>query len=228
MPLSGGCSRRTRFHRAILFAVTALLLPAPQGAGASTPDPAALEPARPERTVSGQVLTAAGKPPLSITVADGFRYAGAQRFILRESADVEQHFFVDAGPSGTIRRAYWLQFERMLAGHEGEYAYDKDTPVEISGRRWGSSVRRFKDPPAPDSDRHRAWSFLRGKGYAMPEALLRARLTFVEADRRHEVMIVYLEPSSGEGEVTSSESEGILKRARDGLTIQQEAAGAGP
>ena len=57
----------------------------------------------------------------TITFDLAVSHIGSQRFTLYGVADAEQHFFVDADLSNTIRRFYWLQFEHYLASNNDHY-----------------------------------------------------------------------------------------------------------
>jgi hypothetical protein len=76
---------------------------------------------KPTRAVTNSVLTSSSDPAVRIRVDQAFRYIGAQRFILREVADAEQHVFVDSA-GGKVTRMYWIQFEKYLPGRGGTYA----------------------------------------------------------------------------------------------------------
>ena len=174
---------------------------------------------RPARVVSGNTVTSAANPAVRIRVNPSFRYVGAERFILRDVADAEQHLFADAPDGKTIKRLYWLQFEQYLPGRGGTYNYDSDTMLNAWGLPWRTHVRRFADPPAPDSDRRRVHDLLARAGLAVPNPSVRARLVYVPRDdNRQELMIIYLEPA-GATEPTTAERDALVQRAIAGLEI---------
>lgn len=171
------------------------------------------------RTVSGSVLASAANPALQIRVDSSFHYIGAQRFILRDVADAEQHVFADADAAKMIRRMYWIQFEQYLPGRGGEYNYESDAAATAWSLPWRTHVRRFTEPPATGSDRDRVHQLLERHGFRVPLPSVRARLTYVPvADRRQELMIIYLEPA-GAADPTTAESARLIQRAIAGLTI---------
>lgn len=171
------------------------------------------------RTVSGRVLTSAANPALQIRVDSSFRYVGAQRFILRDVADAEQHVFADADGAKVIQRMYWIQFEQYLPGRGGEYNYDGDAPATAWSLPWRTHVRRFTEPPTVGSDRDRLHQLLVQHGFRVPLPSVRARLTYVPVtDRRQELMIIYLE-AAGAADPTAAESARLIQRAIAGLTI---------
>jgi len=68
--------------------------------------------------VKGQTLMSPELRGVSLDFAKSLTYAGCQRFNLYGVAIAEQHFFVEAGQEGTIRRFYWVQFEHYLATNQ--------------------------------------------------------------------------------------------------------------
>jgi hypothetical protein len=161
--------------------------------------------------VAGQVVPAAVGPIRELRFAKEFRYAGGQRFILKNVADAEQHFFVAADKDGTVRRLYWIQFESLLPGIGESYDYSADTAVTVDGIPFRRNARRWEGPPDPDSDRAAMYAFLEKRGYRIPDGTTGIRLTHVpEGNPREELMIVYAEaPGSAEADVQRHATEGL-------------------
>jgi hypothetical protein len=163
----------------------------------------------PRHRVAGQVVPAAVGPIRELRIAKEFRYAGGQRFILKKVADAEQHFFVDAGRDGTVRRLYWIQFESLLPGIGESYDYSADEAVTVDGVAFRRNTWRWKTAPDPDSDRAAMYAFLEKRGYRIPDGTTRVRLTHVpEGNRREELMVVYAEaPGAAEADVQRHATE---------------------
>lgn len=177
---------------------------------------------RPQRSVIGQMVTSMADPAIRIRLEERFKYVGGQRFVLRGIADAEQHFFIEADDRKSIRRMYWIQFEQFLPGRGGQYSYDADKRVILGGLALRAHVRRFTEPPAPDSDRKRAYEHLEQAGYAVPTPATRTRFVYVAGEsRRQEVVIIYLEPASTPADPSEQESDAILRRATAGFSIVQ-------
>ncbi len=172
--------------------------------------------------VADRVLQAGVGPIRELRFAEPFRYAGGQRFILKRTADAEQHFFVDAGKDGTVRRLYWIQFESLLPGIGEGYDYSSDTAVTVNGVAFRRNARKWEAPPDPGSDRAAMYELLEKRGYRIPDGALRIRLTHVpESNRREELMVVYAEaPGSTETDVE--------RRALEGVEVVATAAGRTP
>jgi hypothetical protein len=186
------------------------------GWGQSGQTPATLQPAR---TVAGNVLTSSREPTASVRVDKAFRYVGGHRFILRDVADAEQHFFVVAGADRVIQRLYWIQFEHYLPGRGGVYDYSKDSPVSAWELTLRTHVRRFIEPPVAGSDRHQVHQYLSSAGWTMPDTFVRARVVYVpEEDRRRELMIIYVERDRGR-DPSPEEQASLVQRAIRGLEI---------
>jgi hypothetical protein len=174
---------------------------------------------QPARTVAGNVLTSRLNPAARVRVDKAFRYVGGHRFILRDVADAEQHFFVVAGADGVVQRLYWIQFEHYLPGRGGVYDYSKDVPLSAWGMTLRTHVRRFVEPPAAGSDRQQVHQFLSRSGLTMPATFVRARVVYVPGeDRRQELMIIYVERDSGR-DLTTEEQASLVQRAVRGLEI---------
>lgn len=175
-----------------------------------------------ERRVKGNELASASGVEIIIEVAEAFRHVGGQRFILREHADVEQHFFVVADSNGDVERMYWLQFEAKLPHNEGPYNYSSDNMENIDGFDFVTHVRRYDTEPVDDSDRGAAYHYLAEQGFSVPTPAIRGRLAHVpEGDGRQELMIVYLERNDATGEVSVDEQSALVSRAIAGLSARR-------
>ena len=191
------------------------------------------------RTVRGQVLTSSETPAVRLKLADGFKYAGSQTFILYGVARAEQHFFVNADERGRIRRMYWIQFEGYLPDNTNSYQYKSTKSVTLGGLEFiaDSGARNIKAGSArPDSDGERARAFLKEKGYspAGDDVLTQRLVHLVDEQKRDELMIVYIEDLAGM-KLTAQDlapggaaaarweeiSRGLLERAVSGIAISR-------
>jgi hypothetical protein len=156
----------------------------------------------------------------AINVQRSFRYAGAQRFILKGVADAELHAFAEADPAGAITRFYWFQFESLLPAATGRYDYSKDTAVEFAGLHWRAQVRRYTAPPEPGGDQAALYALFSARQWRPPLPALRARLVYVPADDpRRELMIIYAEATTSSAPPTAQESADLIGRAQAGLRL---------
>jgi len=151
-----------------------------------------------ERKVQGQTLASAELPAARFRFATGFHYLGGQRFALGGQTDAEQHFFVDAGQQGQIRRLYWIQFEHKMPGNNESYKYLFPLTAGIDGMSFVYDTKIYTDypgvKPAPGSDVEKARAFLAAHGFSLPHTAMRARMFHLPGtDKRSELMIIYVE-----------------------------------
>lgn len=152
------------------------------------------------RTVSGNTLFSENDPPVRMTFDEGFEYIGGQQFILYGTADVEQHFFVEEHPDGTLKSFFWIQFEGFLP--DNDYTYDySGSPLRLrigafdffTDTEPGAS-NRFLRLGWPGTDGYLARKFAADKGYTMPDNYAYARLVHIPDDaNRKELLIIFME-----------------------------------
>jgi hypothetical protein len=203
-------------YRLILFSIAAMswLLPAPLAFAQTTPANPPIT-----RTVSGQVLKSKDTPAVRLEFDKQFKYAGGQSFILYDVANAEQHFFVDTDEQGRIKRLFWVQFEGYLPSNTHSYKYRLTKVVNIGGLDFIADAypRSLKgDTGRPDSDGNRARSFLESKGYRMAgtEIMSQRLVHLVDAAKRNELMIIYIEDLSPLGMTAADFGEGGSAKSR--------------
>jgi hypothetical protein len=146
--------------------------------------------------VNGQMLSSPELPGVNLDFAKSLTYAGGQRFNLYGVAIAEQHFFVETGPEGAIRRFYWVQFEHYLATNEHRYKYKAERVAKLGDLDFITDTRVFAhyfgNVANPASDSARAKAFFTAKGFQMPDAMVRARCFYLpDSSNRSELMIIY-------------------------------------
>jgi len=193
-----------------------------------------------ERVVKGRALTSTRMPPVRITVGEAFRYAGSQRFVLYDSAQVEQYFFVEAGRGGAPRRVIIVQFEGYLPSNTHTYDYRIDKKVSLGGLEFMTDssagnpelVRQHR----PDSDTDRAVRFLESKGHRPAGDFASQRFVHLADEaRRNELLILYVEslagtdlsPADFTGEAggdarREGAQKGLLERALKSFTVTKQ------
>lgn len=177
-------------------------------------------PLQPAHVVRGNTLRVDWPSLASISVQRDFRYAGGQRFILKNVADAEQHAFAAVDTSGAIERFYWFQFESLLPSATGAYDYTADATSTFAGLDWRANIRRYTSTPEPDGDQAALYKLFAARGWHPPLPALRVRLVHVpDAKRRTELMIIYAEATASSAAPTSRESAEVLARAQAGLRL---------
>lgn len=158
------------------------------------------------RSVDGNTLTSSQDPAIRMQFDDSFKYIGGQTFELYGTADVEQHFFVEEHPDGSLRSFVWLQFESFLPDNDYTYDYSA-SPLrrEIGGLDFftdtapGESSRFFR-LGSPGTDGYLARTFAADKGYRMPDHYAYARLVHIPDDaKRKELLIIYIDDLAPKG-----------------------------
>ncbi len=187
--------------------------------------------ARAQRRVEGRTLISRATPPLRIKFDKDFDYVGTQSFVLYGTAQVEQHFFVDADDR-VIKRLFMVQFEGYLPTNTHTYNYQIKETVKLGGLDFMydtqvANVPNFRKQ-YPDSDAGRAAAFLEGKGYQLEgmDLVFQRYIRLVDESRRSELLIIYYESLKGTGLTAADLSEGgraAADRARVFREVQQRA-----
>ena len=170
-------------------------------------------PAHAQRSVEGRTLISRSLPPVRIKFDKDFDYVGTQSFVLYGTAQVEQHFFVDADDSH-IRRLFMVQFEGYLPTNTHTYNYQIKETVKLGGLDFMydtqvANVPNFRKQ-YPDSDAGRAAAFLEGKGYQLEgmDLVFQRYIRMVDESRRNELLIIYYESLKDTGLTAADLSEG--------------------
>jgi hypothetical protein len=168
---------------------------------------------KPLRTVKGRTLISKETPAATLKFGKDFKYAGGHQFILYGVARAEQHFFVDAGKDGRIKRMYWVQFEGYLPDNTYSYKLTVTGSVDIGGFSFiaDAYARNIRtNPGRPDSDGALARNFLAQNGYRLgsDEIISQRLIHFIGDDKRNELMIIYLEDMSASGSTSADLAEG--------------------
>lgn len=170
----------------------------------SQPSSAKMQTLIQQRHVKGRTLVSSVLPPIKIKFDKDFKYVGTQSFILYNSAQVEQFFFIAAG-SKRIQRMFMVQFEGYLPDNTHTYNYKIDNTVNLGGFAFMYDTAAVNVPAFrkqhPDSDAARAASFLEGKGYHLEgeDILFQRFIRLVDDARRNELLIIYYESLNGMG-----------------------------
>ena len=167
------------------------------------------------RSVSGNVLSSPADPAVRMTFGEEYTYIGGQKFELYGTADVEQHFFVEEYPDGTLKSFFWLQFEGFLP--DNDYTYDyTDSPL----RSQIGDLDFFADAEVGESswtwrlgssgtDGYLVREFLSDKGYSYPDEFAYARLVHIpDAASRKELLIIFIDDLEPTGWTAEEVREG--------------------
>jgi hypothetical protein len=142
-----------------------------------------------------------------------FKYTGGHQFILYGVARAEQHFFVNVDKNGLVKRMYWVQFEGYLPDNTHAYDYRVTKSVDVGGLDFiaDAYARNIRaNPGRPDSDGAATRNFLAQRGYRLgsDEIIFQRLVHLIGADKRSELMIIYLEDMSGSGLTSADLADG--------------------
>lgn len=188
-----------------------------------------------------RTLTSTAMPALTVKHDREMKYVGTQSFTLYDVAHAEQHFFVDADDENRVRRLYWVQFEGYLPTNTHTYNYKTTDLVKMGDFTFVSDSRAVHIPTVktqqrPGSDGARARDFLEAKGYkfASDDMLWQRLVHMVDASKRDELMIIYMEDLGSSGLIAedfaakgkaasrwNEIAEGLLDRATGGLELKK-------
>lgn len=211
----------TRLKKTLILAMVACCVPWSRSERAQSADKT-----QPQQTrqVKGQVLTSTYMPAIRIKFDDDLKYAGTQKFILYERAQVEQYFFVAADSEKRIARMYMIQFEGYLPNIDAAYSYPVNETVTLGGQTYIVNTETVPNVSAvlkqdPQSDAARAASFLGSKGYRLGESIRFQRFVrLLDEAKRNELLLLYIEDASDSKAKEKTEKE-FSARALKALTI---------
>lgn len=168
--------------------------------------------AQQQRRVKDRTLTSDVLPPIKIKFDKSFKYVGSQNFILYNSAQVEQFFFVNAD-KGRIKGLFMVQFEGYLPDNTHTYDYKIENTVKLGELDFMYDTSVVNVPAFrkqyPDSDAGRAAAFLEGKGYQLEgeDIVYQRFIRLVDEARRNELLIIYYENLNDTGLTAADLSE---------------------
>ena len=165
----------------------------------------------PDYTVRDNTLRRAAPGGYDVSVAKDLQYIGARRFHIRNSADAEQHLFVQSDQRGRVTRLVWIQIEAQLPGQSWRYNYPSPERVKLGDLDFIADARAFREYVADDtlSDHGYMDRELRDHHLSLPGPVMRLRMIYLtDAERRRELMVIYAMP------LPDSTSAGI---SRDGV-----------
>lgn len=169
----------------------------------------------PEYEVRASKLQHKGPGGYEIEVAKELKYVSGTRFHIRQAADAEQHLFADSDPNGMIKRLVWVQIENQLPGQTWQYDYSSPMRVKLGDLNFITDTRAFREYVAdnPTSDHAVVDRQLREHKLRWAGPVIGLRMIYLpDAERRRELMIIYLEPLPAAEASKFAENEGDANR----------------
>lgn len=194
-------------------------------------------PSMPARNVEDNVLTSSALPEIRVKVDDSFSYIGKFDFVLKEMAYGERYVFVEAN-GNKITRLFIFQFEGYLPDNALTYNYDFTRAEPIGGYRFRQNTWAYSNRESqkknPGGEGALTAEFLRNRGFEIEDELMMSRFLMVpDEERRHELILFYLENARTTGHKIASFydasdtptphwkqiSEGLTERSRASFVI---------
>ncbi len=185
---------------ATLFSVALLWLALSGGVGAIDDRQS---PVQASRNISGNIIVSETNPSLAVQVDQNFSYLGRHPITIGDVAAGER--FVFAELSGTnANRLFIVQFEGFLPGIEDEYRYNLSNSPIVAGYPFRSNAYSFDLAQSvannPGGESASTNKFLKARGLAAPKLWMMWRsLTVASADKRHEMILFYVEDAATHG-----------------------------
>ncbi len=168
------------------------------------------------RTLQDGALVSLANPAMRLKPDDAFDYAGSVTLTIKGIALAERHHWVVAD-EGRVKKLIIVQFEGFLDDADGQYNIALPS-ANLSGANYKFSPERIE--LGDKSFVHNTWAFdnaasardnpgleaaatlniLTDKGYAIDGELIMSRFgAALGDDRRHELIIFYIEPVADHG-----------------------------
>ena len=155
------------------------------------------------RYVNGQILISEKLPPIKIIFEESFAYQGKFDFKIRDIAKGERYIFVDS-ENYKIKRIFIAQFEGFLPSNSEFYRYRFENATKIGNHKFKQNTYAYSNSESiatnPEGEAALTFKFLREKGFAIEDELMMSRfVTVAGEDRKHELILYYLENVSESG-----------------------------
>ncbi len=189
------------------------------------------------RRVEDNVLISDSLPQIKIKVDPAIHYLGSFPFEIKGVAAGKRYVFAESDGKN-IKRVVIAQFESFLPENSEIYRYSFANAIDISGHKFNHSTNVFTNAEAakenPEGEAALTVSFLKKKGFEIPEAWLVSRfLTLGDESRKHELILFYQEDLKSSGhkfeelsvddestEVLKSIGPALKERALKAMQIQ--------
>jgi hypothetical protein len=151
-----------------------------------------------KRSVVGKTLISDALPKIKVKLKGDFRYVGKFDFRIRDVAAGERYVFVEADRNKRIRRLFIAQFEGFLPGVAQTYNYRFDDALKFGAHKFRQNTYAYSNEESerenPQNEGALTAKFLREKGYKFEDEFMMSRfVTVPDAERRHELILFYIE-----------------------------------
>ena len=161
----------------------------------------------PQRYATKNTLVSESLPQIRVRVDDSFRYVGRFDFEIRDVAAGERFIFAHT-QDRKVMRLFIAQFEGFLPGIDDFYQYNFAEAGEMGGHRFRQNTYAYSNQAArlenPSDEAVLTAAFLRERGLELEDELMMSRfITVPDAEKRHELILSYVENVSSTGHMLS-------------------------
>ncbi|NND70279.1 MAG: hypothetical protein HKN43_01740 [Rhodothermales bacterium] len=155
------------------------------------------------RSVINNTVVSTALPEITFDVDPAFRFLGKFDFKIRDVAVGQRFIFADEA-DGLVARLFIVQFENFLPSNEETYNYNFESAEDIGGHLFRQNTWAYSNADAernnPTGEGALTAQFIRDAGLVLEDELIMSRfLTVPDKERRHEMILFYLEPASTTG-----------------------------
>ena len=159
------------------------------------------------RYVEQQDLMSLELPQIKVRVDPDFQYIGKFPFTIRDVAGGERFVFADVKDK-KVNRLFIAQFEGFFPSIDNYYRYSFDGAMEMKGHKFRQNTYAYSNLDAvakrPMDEGALTYKFLTEKGYEVEDELVMSRFVTVPPEnRKHELILFYLENGSATGHTLS-------------------------
>lgn len=157
----------------------------------------------PTRRVENNVLISDSLPEIKIKVDPAIQYVGSFPFKIKDIAAGQRYVFAES-EGKKIKRAVIAQFEGFLPESSEIYRYSFANAISIGIHKFNHNTFAFTNADAakenPEGEAALTESFLKKKGFEIPEAWIVSRfLTLGDESRKYELILFYQEDAASTG-----------------------------
>ncbi len=158
----------------------------------------------PRRFVNGNILTSKEFPNIQVQVDKAFQYLGKFQFTIHGMAKGERYVFAEL-KANKIKRLFIFQFEEFLPESTETYNYSFKDALDMGGYKFKQNTFAFSNQQSknenPTNEGTLTADFLAGKGYLLEDELMASRfVTVPDAERKHELILFYIESIQDSGQ----------------------------
>lgn len=149
------------------------------------------------RFVEGNILVSTKFPNIQIEVDKAFQYLGKFEFMIQDIAKGERYIFAEV-KAKRIQRLFIAQFEEILPDSAETYNYSFKDALTIGSHKFKQNTFAFSNQQSkqenPKNEGALTADFLTAKGYLLEDELMSSRfVTVPDAERKHELILFYIE-----------------------------------